>query len=281
VSYITPITVPAGSLENLAAVMRRLDVPAAISDDELDDGVLRARVESDGFGVAKAARSLGLQFGAGVSIGSLVYDARGEVAAPVEGEVIASAWPRLDGFAWLTDQLLHGVKVAAGMAGSVLIAIPSESDTFHYAVTLDVHQSDLANSGAWRSGSSLVLWRAADRRGFLSVRDGDILSHGWDAHWSLLGNAEHLVPQRLTAAAFPHIDTPDLAAILAEPGSDEQTFERLTEALGEPVDIADIVEGLIDPLELADATWVEPATSLDIAATDLNATLMKRFGRWW
>jgi len=281
VSYFTTITVPAGSrtLDDLAAVFRRLDVTAAISDDELDDNVLRARVETDGFDRDVAARALGLQFGDGVSIGSLVFDARGEVAAPVEGEVISSAWPRLDGFAWLTEQLLHGIKLAAGMVGSPLIAVPSDSNTYHYAVTGE-DPTAFANSGAWLAGSGVVFWRTADRRGFFIVIDGTVLSHGWDDTWTLVGDAEDLLPVRLTAAALPHLASPQLAAVLAEPRSDEQTFERLTEALGEPVDLADIVEGIIDPLELADATWVEPATSFEIAAVDLNATLLKRTN-WW
>lgn len=299
----TNITVVPGFKEitDLEAVLRRAGIAAIISAAEADDGTFRGRIVSDVYGEplswtndgwqpisqGEIAAVLGREFGDNVSINALSFDATGH---PLDDSPLsANTFPDYDAIAWLTTGDVDIITVGAASADQDLLVIPSTSDYYRSLVVAIDSPFGAANSSAWLMESSLMMWRHGKRRGFIINTPEGVVGDEWDDSWLVVdpssGDADVLAaitsirrssPTADYAQAFilDEAETAQLEALLAEPPADD-TLRRLTEIVGEPSVIADVVEGRVDALDLSEASFVSPRQSF----ISQLSSFAKRLGR--
>ena len=284
--YFTNVTVVGGAsdLDEFEATLRRAGIAALISDLEAADGTLRARVVNDAYAEPlkwtndgwqpvsrdEIAKTLSRQFGADVSIDSVGYDGTGHPFE--ESNLNANTRPDYDAFAWLTTADVAVITEGASSADQDLLVVPSTSDYYRSLVVAFDAPFAVANSSAWLMQSTLMMWRLGSARGFVINYANGVLGDEWNSSWRVVdpsaGDAAVLAaienirlasPIKDYAEAFilDDAETAQLEALFAEPPTDD-TLRRFTEIIGEPSDIADVVEGRMDAADLPDASVVSP-----------------------
>ena len=282
--YFTNITVVGGAsdLDEFEATLRRAGVAGLVSAAEAKDGTLRARVVNDAYTEPlkftssgwqpisrdEIAKTLSRQFGANVSIDSVGYDGTGH---PFEESALnANTFPDYDAFAWLTTADVGVITEGSASADQDFLVIPSSSDYYRSLVVAFDAPFAAANSSAWLMQSSLMMWRLGSARGFVVNTPTGVVGDEWNDSWKVVDpsagdaavlaaieNIRRASPIRDYAEAFilDEAETAQLEALLNEPPADD-TLRRLTEIIGEPSDIADVVEGRVDAADLPEASVV-------------------------
>ena len=282
----TLLTVDPGdrTLADLEDALREAGLAALASEAEAGEGTFRARLVSDAdghplrwtpdgwlpIGHGSIAAALAAVFGADVSINDVVYDGAGH---PTDDTALTSfAAPGYDAFAWLTTALDEDLPDRAATAGQPLLVVPSASPYYESLVVALDSAAGADDSSVALKDSSLALWRHGSRRGFVVSSAVGVLGDDWDDTWVVVdpsaGEAEVLaaIDHIRTASPIEHYaeifilddaETERFAALLASPPSDT-TLVELTEIVGEPRDIADVVEGRVDATTLPGARLVAP-----------------------
>ena len=284
--YFTNVTVVGGAsdFDDFEATLRRAGIAALISDLEAADGTLRARVVNDAYAEPlmwtndgwhpvsrdEIAKTLSRQFGADVSIDSVGYDGTGHPFE--ESNLNANTRPDYDAFAWLTTADVSVITEGASSADQDLLVVPSASEYYRSLVVAFDAPFSAANSSAWLMQSTLMMWRLGSARGFVINYANGVLGDEWNASWRVVdpsaGDAAVLAaienirlasPIKDYAEAFilDDAEAAQLEALFAEPPTDD-TLRRFTEIIGEPSDIADVVEGRMDAADLPEAGVVSP-----------------------
>lgn len=282
----TLLTVDPGdrSLADLEAALRGAGLAALASEAEASEGTFRARLVSDADGNplrwtpdgwipidhGTIAAALAAVFSADVSINDTVYDGAGH---PTDDTVVTSfSAPLYDSFAWLTTALDDDLPDRAATAGQSLLVVPSSSPYYESLVVALESPAGADDSKVALTESSLALWRHGTRRGFVIASAIGVLGDDWDDTWVVV-DPSAAVPDVLaaidgirTASPIEHyaeifilddVETERFAALLASPPSDTVLLQ-LTEIVGEPRDIADVVEGRVDAASLPGARLVAP-----------------------
>jgi hypothetical protein len=282
----TLLTVDPGdrSLADLETVLRQAGLAALASEAEAGEGTYRARLVSDAEGSplrwtsdgwlpishGTIAEALAAVFGADVSVNNVVYDGAGH---PTDDTAVTSfSAPLYDAFAWLTTAADDLLPDRAATADQPLLVVPSSSPYYESLVVALESPSRADDSNVAIKESSLAMWRHGSRRGFVVTSPLGVLGDDWDDTWVVVdpsaGAPEVLaaIDSIRTASPIEHyaeifildeVETERFAALLAAPASDTVLHE-LCAIVGEPRDIADVVEGRVDATTLPGARLIAP-----------------------
>jgi len=284
--YFTNVTVVGGAndADEFEATLRRAGIAALVSYAEAGDGTLRARVVNDAYAEPlkwtndgwqpisrdEIAKTLSRQFGSDVSLDSVSYDRTGHPFD--ESNLNANTRPDYEAFAWLTTADVAVITEGAQSADQDLLVIPSSSDYYRSLVVACDAPFAAANSSAWLMQSTLMMWRLGESRGFVINYPDGVLGDEWNNTWRVVdpssGDAGVLAaidnirlasPIKHYADAFmlDDAEAAQLEALFAEAPADD-TLLRFTQIIGEPSDIADVVEGRMDGADLPEASIVSP-----------------------